>query len=65
MDKPSNKVMLPTMSLKVLVCHQCRHVYKWIDERMPTFCPECGVLTFTKTIIESTVMLTYGENKKA
>lgn len=26
----------------LFTCPACKHVFKWIDERYPTCCPECG-----------------------
>jgi len=23
-------------------CKNCEHIFEWIDDRRPNFCPECG-----------------------
>lgn len=37
---------------RMLVCKTCKHVYRWIDERMPTFCPECGKIAYKNVSTE-------------
>lgn len=26
----------------IYVCKSCKHIFEWIDDRFPNYCPECG-----------------------
>ena len=26
----------------IYICKSCKHIFEWIDDRLPNYCPECG-----------------------
>ncbi len=46
--------------LIVYICKSCSHIFEWIDDRKPNYCPECGARIIT-TIINSDKVLTNQE----
>lgn len=39
-----------TVAFRMFGCHACHHIFRWIDERLPTFCPECGKVCYQLVI---------------
>jgi hypothetical protein len=37
-------------------CEYCQHIFEWLGERLPNYCPECG-----KLILKKQQILTYCE----
>ena len=33
---------------RVIVMPCCRHILCWVNPRLPTYCPECGVCVITR-----------------
>jgi hypothetical protein len=47
---------------RLLTCPYCSYIFGWIEERMPTCCPECGRHIYGSTriaFIDQVAKLTY------
>lgn len=52
-----------TVIYRILICKHCHHIFKWIDERLPSYCPECGLDVYTRDLkhdfIDAKAILTH------